>query len=498
MNNNLYNDNVKKHRRLKFGAFAVGLTAVVIALVVVVNAVFTALATKFGWYADMTREKIYGITQETLDLLDDYRSTTEFDIKIVFCAYEDQLRGNYYSNLVHNLAKEYEEEFDFVSVEYVDIINHPDAVDKYLATSVSKPATDSVIITNGTQSKVLSLQSFYTTDSTTGSVVAFDGEYRLTVSILQLAGDNPIAYFVTGHGEEVDGTVMWTLFEEAGFDVRKIDLSKETPDDAAKVMVVNGPDYDFMGEGAGVNEIAKIDAFLDNLGGLMVFLDADCPALPELDAFLAEWGIAFEQKKIHDYENALSVDGAELIAEGVTDGIGSSFTNAIRKLENPPKIIVNDAKPITLLYENTMIGYRGRMTGAVLTTSSNRTAGATSLVGGESESGKKYNLMTISVESQTIDNETHSSYVLAAGTTSFADDKYIGSAAYANRDIIFNAMRSFGKKTVPLDLECKFFESTKLSISKGEANRATVLCTLLLPAVAAGVGIYVYVRRRYL
>ena len=78
MNNNIYADKIKKHRRLKFGAFAVGLTAAVIALIVIINVVFSSLASKFMWYADMTKEQIYGITQQSVDLLDDYRGTKEF------------------------------------------------------------------------------------------------------------------------------------------------------------------------------------------------------------------------------------------------------------------------------------------------------------------------------------------------------------------------------------------------------------------------------------
>ena len=227
MNNPIYNQNVNKHRRLKFGALAVGLTAAVIALVVIVNAVFSVLATKFMWYVDMTKEQIYGITQQSLDLLDSYRSTEEFTIDIVFCSYEDELRADYSTNLVHNLAKQYEEEFDFINVKYIDIINHPEAVDQYLSTSVSRPKTTSVIISNGTQSRLYTINSFYTFDSDSGNVFAFNGEYKITAAILQLAGDNPIAYFVTGHGEQTEGTVMWSLFEDAGYDVRKIDLSKE-------------------------------------------------------------------------------------------------------------------------------------------------------------------------------------------------------------------------------------------------------------------------------
>ncbi len=493
-----YNPNIQKRRRLKFGAFAVGLTVAVVALVIVVNAVFSALATKYMWYVDMTAEKLYGISDESKLLLDDYRSTQDFDIKIIFCSLEDQLREDYSTNLVHNLAKQYEEEFDFVSVEYVDIINHPEAVNPYLATSVSKPKTNSVIITDGSRSRLYNIDSFFTFDQESGDVFAFNGEYRITASIMQLAGDNPIAYFITGHGEEIDGTVMWTLFEDAGFDVRKIDLSKEDPDPAAKVMVINNPKYDFMGAEDSVNEIRKVDAFVDNFGGLMVFMDADSAPMPELDSFLAEWGIAFEEKLVRDYENSLSVDGTEIVAEYTTEGVGSSLTSTLRGLENSPKAVVNRAKPISLLYESRASGTSVRYTSSVLTTSSQRTAEAVSLTEDLPAESGIFNLMTISFDERYIQNEPHYCYVLAAGTSSFADDQYIGSRAYGNRDIIFNVMKNFSKKTVPLDLNFKVFESNELSLTKGEANRWTAFCTLFLPLVVVGVGVFVYVRRRYL
>ena len=106
--------------------------------------------------------------------------------------------------------------------------------------------------------------------------------------------------------------------------------------------------------------------------------------------------------------------------------------------------------------------------------------------------------MTITVDSRYINNEPHYSYVLAAGTSSFADDKYIGSRSYANRDVIFNIMKSFGKKTVPLDINFKVFEEEALTITKAEANRLTVVYTVLPSLAIFVVGIVVYTRRRYL
>ena len=516
MNTNLQNQKIKKHRRLKFGALAIGISCAVIAMVVVINAVFTALAVRFRWYVDMTGNQLYGMTEQTHELLDGYSGTEEFVIKILFCSPEDELQENVYTNLVHSMAKEYEDAFNFVTVEYIDLINNPEAVNPYLGTSLSNPKTNSVIVTNGTQSRLLSLESFFTQSQETGDVIGFDGEYRFTLTILQLLGDSPIAYFVTGHGEgdtdasgnqtDVTQSVMWSLFQDAGYDVRTIDLSREDPDDAAKVMVIHNPRYDFMGTDDSVDEIAKLDRFLDNFGGLMVFVDATTPDLPELDTFLAEWGIAFEEKLIRDYSNSLaSLDkqATELIAEynSDTNKPGASLTNTLRAQANPPKAIVNYAKPISLLYDITTPELSGgtRHTGVVLQTSSDRTAEATPIGGGDATVEKgQFNLMTITVEQTVKEDMTHSSYVLAAGTASFAQDKYIGDKAYANRDIIFSAMKAFGKKTVPMDMDTKFFDKTELTISSGAANRLTVLFTAVLPAIAAGVGIVVHVRRRYL
>ena len=496
---NIQNSKIESRRRLKYGALAVTLTCVVVALVVVVNAIFSALANKFLWYVDMTDAQVFSVTDATRDLLNDYRGKDNSHIDIVFCQTADELDSNYTTRLVHNLALQYDDEFDFVHVKYIDIINHPEAVSKYLSTSVSTVKTTSVILSDGAQARQYTINSFYTFDSDTGNVFAFNGEYKLTAGILQLIGDSPIAYFTTGHGETVENSTMKTLFEEAGYDVRTIDLSKETPDDGAKVMVINNPKYDFLGADDSANEIKKVDSFVDNLGGLMVFMGSDSGETPNLDEFLTEWGVRFEKQQVRDYSNSLSVDGTELVATYTTEGTGASLTSTLRELETAPMAIVKNARPITLTYDNDVIGSSSRLTSAVLTTSTDKTAVATSLDGSkQTVENKVLNLMTISVDSRYIDNEPHYSYVLAAGTSSFADDKYIGSKSYANRDIIYNIMKNFGKKTVPLDIDFKVFTDTDLNCTTAEANRYTLLYTVIPAAIAAAAGIYVYYRRRYL
>ncbi len=513
MNNNLYSEKIRKHRKFKFGAFAVGLTVTVIALVIAVNAVFSSLAAKFMWYTDMTKEKIYGISEATHDLLDAYNGSNQFSISIVFCKYADQLDTELYSKMVHNIARKYEEEFDFVEVEYVDILNHPDAVNKYLATSVSTPKTTSVYVVkhdlsnpeeDKKQSKIYTIESFFKKDQDTDKIFAFDGEYKLTSAILQLFGDSPTAYFVEGHGEKTSGSAMWSLLDEAGYNVKSIDLSKEEIDDSAKLLIINSPDFDYMGASDTTNEIKKISDYLNNFGAMMVFMDPTANEMPELDALFNEWGIEFAKSQIRDYENSLSVNGDELVAELVSEGTGSQITKFLRELDSAPKAVMKEARPINITFDLQTNGtyaspYGDREISVVLQTSSNKTAEATSLVDNSMVADNQiFNLMTLTVDTRYVDNEAHSTYILAAGSSSFVSDSYIGGRRYANRDIMLNVMKSFGKKTVPLDISYKTIDDEALTITTAAANRLTVIFTVVPSVVVFGIGIAVYSRRRYL
>lgn len=490
--------NLIKNKRFKYGSMAVVLTVVFIAVVIAANMVFNAIASKNMWYVDMTKEMVYTLSESTTALIDEKLSDSDMNIKIIFCQPQDSVQSSYQSNMVYNCAKQFQEKYSFIDIEFYDVIRHPESVTQYLTTGVSQIKTYNVIITNGSSSQVYTTEGFFTKDTETGSIFAFNGEYTIAAAILRMQGDSPTAYFTTGHGETTSGSNIYNLFTDAGFDVKTIDLSKEDISDNAMAIVINNPKYDFLGADASANEISKIDKFLDNFGALMVFMDASERALPELDEFLSEWGIEFDNSLIRDYSNSLSVDGTELVAEYTTEGIGSQITTSLRSLETIPKTIVSYARPINILYTE----QNSRKVSAVLTTSSSSSAEALEF-GKETDTdaaGTKgiYNLMTISVQTNYVENEPHHSYVLAAGTSSFTEDKYISGTNYGNRDIIFSAMKTFGKKTVPLDINFKVLDSDSLDITTSEANTWSALITIVPALIVTILGIAVYIRRKRL
>lgn len=68
-------------RKFKYGTVSVLLTVVVIAAVIVLNVVFTALSSRYGWYVDMTQTDIFSMSDSTIDLLKDLDAS----YKIIFC-----------------------------------------------------------------------------------------------------------------------------------------------------------------------------------------------------------------------------------------------------------------------------------------------------------------------------------------------------------------------------------------------------------------------------
>jgi len=497
-----FNKSFFNNKKFKYGATAIAFTCFCIAAIIVFNVIFTALANKFLWSIDMTKNQLYTLSDASKELLKDI----DTEITINFCQPLDKLEENEVSNLIYQCAREYEKAFDNVKIEYLDIITNPSAIEKYANSSNSKIKTTSVVVTtdNGNRFCTFTQEAFFATDSETQEVLAFDGEIRFTSAILQLSTDTPIAYFTTGHGENTGTTEttrpdLWKLFETAGYEVKTIDLTKETPAENAQVLIINDPQFDFLGFKDAFNEIDVISRFLDDLGNLMVFIDPETPDLPELEALLEEWGIKVEDAIVKDFSNSLSNDGLKINAAYPDNTLAASLHNEIRKLDSQPKAVVSNARPLNVIWSidgsNLTNTISKRIASAVLTTHNT----AISFVNGEQTNDvAPFTLMTLTREEQIIDNESYYSHVMVSGSTDFASDNYLYSNAYSNSEILYAAMRVMGKETIPTNLAHKYLEDESLDITQEAANNWTLAVSVILPVIVLGIGVYVQIRRKHL
>ena len=223
----------------------------------------------------------------------------------------------------------------------------------------------------------------------------------------------------------------------------------------------------------------------------MVFVDPDTAELPVLYSFLKEWGVVFNGRLVKDYDSSLTTDGAAIVAQySMGENTGASLISSITSMGLPPKAIVKNATPVRMAYSEN----GNRVISPVLMTTHNaRIFGDDGLAA----DGGQYNLMTLTRETRYIDNQVQYSYVLAAGTTAFATEEYIGQKAYSNSDILYAAMKQMGKERVPVDLDLKPFDNDALDITATEATGWTVALVTIIPLIAIFICIIVLIRRRH-
>ena len=495
------NNNYLRSRKFKYGSVATAFTAAFIAIVVIFNIIFTALAGKYMWYIDMTEEQLFTLSDEAKEIMSDIKS----EVNIYFASEPDVLmtgQNSGYMKYIYTTALQLEEEFKNVHVECVDVLKNPSFFRDFYQTAATDIDTDSVVVESNGEVRVFAAEAFFSfSDLNDPSTVwAYFGENKMMSGIMQVTQtERPVVSFTTEHGEDLGSAAyLMQQFYDNGFEVTPVNLAQENLSEDCRILVIYDPIYDFIGaeaEDAAKNEIEKIDKLLDNYAALLVFESPEnVSKLTNLNEFLEEWGISYvADTTIRDTEHSMSVDGYSIIAEYQKDTLGASIYSDLNSLATPPKTIIRKAAPIDILW-TTGGGLNGSRDVSPVLKSYDT---AEQMEGGIVTGTDSYNLMTISRETRIVDNEYYYSYVMAAGSPSFASGSYLESNAYANDDIIGSAMKAIGRERVLSKLERKPFDDDEITITTAESNRWTVAMTTVLPAIFGIAGAVVMTKRKH-
>ena len=534
------NNEFLRSRRFRYGGIAVVFTCVLIAVVLLLNAVFSVLAGKFLWYTDLTSESVYTLSDAAVDTI----ASIDKDVDIIFCDDPDNLISDYYQRLVYETALGLEKENDFVHVKTVNIWRNPTAVSQYKADSKSKIYSTSIIVASGSEYRVYTIKSMFTFDDATSTTPwAYSGEKRLCSGILAVTqAVSPIACITINHGEpfstESDlaaSSELIALLYDSGYTVELLDLANnEIPEDC-RMLVIYDPQDDFLVKDgvSDVSEIEKIDKYLDSANSMMVFLDNDTRKLPNFEEYLEEWGIRFDRytnaegstysTTVKDLKNSLTEDGMTVVGAYNSLGVGGSMTTDLRTTY-PPKVVFPYSMGISFTFEpiyhteeddpTASYWYGQKYSNGVersVYDVFNAYPGAVEMANGKEVAKATdiapIHLMTVSCENHVIQqstsyasggNTTDTSFVLACGCPEFLRNNLLTSATYGNDDLMLNALRAMGKEVVPVGLTLKPFSSTDIeNITTSEANSYTAVLVIAPAVLTIGFAVFFLVRRKY-
>lgn len=272
----IWNKNMKT---LRNGGYSVAISAVVIAVVVLLNMIAAQIPTKYTQF-DISTGKLYTIGDDTRNALE----KLDQDITI----YHVVQSGNEDSN-IEKLLEQYEAQSKHIKVVKKDPVVYPSFVTNYSEEGISE---NSLIVECGERNKIIAYSSIYETtmDYSTyqQSVSGFDGEGQITSAISYVTSDSlPVVYYVEGHNEVSIPSGLQDRIEKANIELQSLSLltADEVPEDAAGLLL-NSPGTDYAKE-----EAEKVVEYLAKGGRAMILTDYVGKDMPNYQSILAAYGV---------------------------------------------------------------------------------------------------------------------------------------------------------------------------------------------------------------
>ena len=273
--------NIFRTSGTKHGAYSVGMTVLVLAVVIVFNLVVGQIPEAYR-NLDVSSTKIYDISDTTTELLDDLDS--EVDMKVLAVKDDTDERITTFLSRYASLS-------DKINVEWIDPVLHPSALTDYDTTEntivISCEDTGKTTTVSFNDILVMDQYSYYYYGTT--SYTEFDGEGQLTgaVNYVTNEADHTI-YQTTGHGESTLSTTITDLMEKNSYTLSEVNLLMSTsiPEDC-DLLLMYAPTTDLSED-----EAQMLRDYLAGGGKvMMLFGDTSSADLPNLAGVLSEYGI---------------------------------------------------------------------------------------------------------------------------------------------------------------------------------------------------------------
>ena len=460
-------------RKMRYGTNAMLLTVVFIAVIVVINLIVGSFQIK----ADLTREKLFSFSDQTIEVLEGLKKPVNI--------YMIQQQGNE-DPFIREILERYARRSDMISLGTIDPVREPDAVKKY--------EDDDVNISRGTilfesEGNVRAVQSYELVNynqqtQTTDYLLA---EQRFTSAIMYVVSDDiPVVYFVEGHGENELSLEIRNVLEQENYKHNSINLlATDIPDDA-ELLIIASPKRDF-----DAVEIEKLDKYFD-VGGRAVFLfDIMNSRLDNIESYLTEWGVELRQDIIVE-ENK---DNYYMYPTFLIPQIERhEITN--RLVDNNLNMLVPEARSINILFDE-----RRGVKVSSLMHSTEKSKGRVNLKTGEENAADVSGPLDIAtaITRYNYDDVNKETRIVVLGSSSFLNSNILSMQGIANIDFFMNSLGWMIEREEQITIRPKSLRPERLKItSQTQLLINDAIVFLVIPLLVFIAGTIVWLRRRHL
>lgn len=519
-------EKLKNAYRLKYGSYATAVTAVFIAVVVLLNVFFGIINDKNPLTIDMTAENAYTVNPENIEFIKgiDYKVklrvifTEELYLDGSYASYyrsiTDNSGGKYYEQTV-KLLKQYKKYNDNISLEFIDPYGSEitSIISEYTADDISMDYGDILVecYPDGEDKEpkrgVISFNDCYELEAENSELSAYYGgeyqSYKLVGNNIEQAVANGIfktvnltemdIALITANSAETYVQNFKTIAKENAINFTSCPVIKGTDFSDFEVMMICSPGQDYTDA-----EIEVFEKWLDNDGKrgktLMFFASPASPPLPNLYAFLEEWGIDVEEgyKYYSKDSNYYSTDRTNIYLETTM----SEYTAVADALSYD--YIANQMVPLSAAFESE--AYGSRKVETILQTADN---GVFKKPDDDSSwkpegAGEAGAVMMLSKD----EDDGDASYVIGVSSVDFLTNAHTTTKSDNGNfrllvDVLNHTARNEEDKYV---METKVLNDSNGAFTSSTTQFQTIIVAVvfivLIPAALIAAAIYVYIKRK--
>jgi len=467
----LFPESGGSRQALMGGTYAMAVTAVVLAILIVVNIFAAKLPTNLT-KLDISASKLYSITSNTKVVVNNLQQ----DVTIYWVVQADQE-----DSVLENLLSKYESLSPHISVVKKNPDVYPTFTQQYTSESVPN---NSLIVVSGERSRYVSYDDIYLVDTDMYSysyTTAFDGEGAITSAIDYVVTENlPRMYVLMGHGEQDLPQTFADTVEKENIVTQSLSLltSDEIPQDAACVLLY-APQSDLP-----ETEAQMLTDYADEGGKLLVIAGpVDGQEFPNLHSVLNHYGITVQAGIIIENDRNHYAFGypyllmPDMESSGITDSLIESRYTPIFPVAQGLKIS-DSATGVTSLLTTSSLSY-SKLAGFALDTY-------------EWEEGDAEGPFSIGVSI----NTQGGGQVIWLAASDFLSDMYNAYSSGANVDLTMNALSALMGQREAIAIRSKSLNYNYLTISASTAATLKFLMIGLFPLTYLGFGIAIFVTKR--
>jgi len=487
--------NIFKSRKFRQGSLATAITVMVIVLIVIVNMVATVLSSRFSISIDMTENRAFSLSGETVDLLKNVNK----DVTVYILASEDDFvyGGDPYYIQANEVIGRYAQHTQYIDVVYMDIVKNPDFRAKYPNLAL---VPGNVIVECGNNSTMLTAYDLFNVqtnyETARPEIVSSKAEQAMSSAILNVTSDERIVVSVIGGHGELSTSAFTNLLAMNNYEIIEQNLTTALEiDPEATIAIMCAPVRDISEEDA-----KKLDAFMENSGQygkmLLYFAStAQATQMPVMDAFLAEWGIKVNPGTIFELNrsNLFALD----MHASIPTYSETTLSESVR-MRGLPMAIPN-ARPMEKVFEES--GFTSTLTLLEFSpTAGVKPANADSAwTPGQNDVSGPIPAVILA-EQRAYDGKSAvpmRSQLLAVSSMEAISEYALGYINLANADYLLNVLGRFVGRENVMIIQDKTMGGQQLGISGAQIVSIAVVFAIVLPVAVFIFGIVTWMRRRH-